>query len=359
MTQHGMSAKPTAAFAAAIALAATAIAAGPAEAAEIRVLNWNGYGTDESWAVELFEERTGHTVVHDYFNSEQEMLTKLRTNPGLYDVVMINSAFTAQAMAEGLIQPIDTGGMAHVGDISPDMMANPQLVADGVVWGVPWVWGITAVAYRDDAFEPAPTSLDVLWDPALEGRIGWRDDALEAVQFAALATGQSINEVTDLEVVRERLEALMPQIRTFWSSETEWNQFFAAGEFDMATYWSGSVSRSRTVYGLPVGYMVPEEGAIGWLDGLSIVEGSQNVEAATAFIDWMIDPEFYVRWDTEVGAPASANAVAMAALPDDAFNRLVLGDPEVVARVQIMAPVSDADRDAFLALWQEVKAGAL
>jgi spermidine/putrescine transport system substrate-binding protein len=66
--------------------------------AEIRVLNWKGYGTDEAWAVAAFEEATGHTVVHDYFNSEQEMLTKLRTNPGAYDVVLINSAFTPQAL---------------------------------------------------------------------------------------------------------------------------------------------------------------------------------------------------------------------------------------------------------------------
>ena len=69
------------------------------------VLNWQGYGTDLDWAVEEFAEATGHDVVHEYFNSEQEMLTKLRTNPGAYDVVMINAAFTPQAREEGLIAP--------------------------------------------------------------------------------------------------------------------------------------------------------------------------------------------------------------------------------------------------------------
>lgn len=34
------------------------------------------------------------------------------------------------------------------------------------------------------------------------------------------------------------------------------------------------------------------------------------------FINWMIEPEFYVKWAAE-GAPASANAKAAAALPDD------------------------------------------
>ena len=67
---------------------------------EIRVLNWQGYGTDLDWAIAAYTEKTGNTVVHEYFTSEQEMLTKLRTNTGAYDVVLINSAYTAQAKDE-------------------------------------------------------------------------------------------------------------------------------------------------------------------------------------------------------------------------------------------------------------------
>jgi spermidine/putrescine transport system substrate-binding protein len=222
---------------------------------------------------------------------------------------------------------------------------------------VPWVWGVTGFAYDVEAFEAAPTSLEVFWDPALEGRVGFRDDALEAVQFAALVTGQSINDIRDMAAVRARLEALMPQLATLWSSENDWNQFMASGEFVAATYWSGSANRSRTNFGLPVRFVIPEEGAIGWLDGLSIPAGSENVEAAKAFIDWMIDPRFYVRWDTEVGAPASANLKAAAALGDEAFNRVVLGDPEAIERIEIMKPVPEETRRAYLELWQELKAG--
>jgi spermidine/putrescine-binding protein len=112
-------------FARALALVALALlAAGavspPAGAAkEVRVLNWQGYGTDEAWAIEAFEKRHGAKVVHDYFNSEQEMLTKLRTSPGTYDVVLINSSFTEQAAAEGLIQPIDPAKIRNFKDLSP------------------------------------------------------------------------------------------------------------------------------------------------------------------------------------------------------------------------------------------------
>ena len=338
-------------FASATALALIATAA---SADEIRVLNWQGYGTDADWAVEAFTEETGHTVINEYFNSEQEMLTKLRTNPGAYDVVMINVAFVPQAIEEGLIQPIDTSEIENFGDISEDFAQNAAINHDGDVYGVPWTWGLTSFAVNTNTFDDAPSSISVLWDPAYEGRVSIRDDGLEAVQLAALATGQNINDITDLDAIEAKLGELMPQVRAFWGSENDWNQFMAAGELDVATYWSGSASRSQSA-GLPVQFVVPQEGAIGWLDTLTVPAGSDNVEAAHAFINWMIDPEFYTRWN-EDGAPASANAAAAAALPDDAFNKQVLGDPEVAALVQFQEPVSDEDRKTYLELWQKLKA---
>ncbi|MEM6987268.1 MAG: extracellular solute-binding protein [Pseudomonadota bacterium] len=325
-----------------------------AQADEIRVLNWQGYGTDLDWAVADFAEATGHTVVHEYFNSEQEMLTKLRTNPGAYDVVLINAAFTPQAQSEGLIGPIDGDKIANLRDVPADLTGNQDLNAGGSLHGVPWTWGLTSFAINTNDFDEAPSSTEVFWDERYAGKVSIRDDALEAVQFAAIATGQDINNIEDLGAVEQKLTALMPQIKTYWGSENDWNQFMAAGELSVATFWSGSASRSMSA-GLPVQFVVPAEGAIGWLDGLSIPSSSTKQDAAHAFIDWMIDPAFYVKWAAE-GAPASANAKAAAALPDDAFNKRVLGDPEVVARVQFQRPVSDENREKYLSIWQGLKA---
>ena len=69
----------------------------------------------------------------------------------------------------------------------------------------------------------------------------------------------------------------------------------------------------------------------------------------------MIDPGFYVEWVTKVGAPVSANTKAVAALPEDSFNRKVMGDPEVAKRIQFQAPITDAQREKYLAVWQELK----
>jgi spermidine/putrescine transport system substrate-binding protein len=341
-----------------LSAAAAALAGRPAPArasGELHVLNWQGYGTDEAWALQIFEGRNAVKVVHDYFNSEQEMLTKLRTNPGVYDVVLINSSYTQQAAKEGLIQPIDTSQITNFKDLAPKLRDSDYLNTGGKTFGISWVWGVTSIAYSTEAIKTKPDSIEELWNPAHAGRVGWRDDPEEAVQFAAIALGQDPNNPSNLDAIKQKLLALKPQLKTLWSSEDEWNKHMSSKDFDIATYWSGSVTRSQKTYKLPVDFVIPKEGAIGWFDGLSIAANAPNAAMAAKFIDFMVSPEFYVKWDTDVGAPASANLVAMSQLPANAFNRTVLGAPDVQARLFFMAPVPDDRRNAYNELWEQVK----
>jgi spermidine/putrescine transport system substrate-binding protein len=336
--------------------AALSLAGRHAQAAgELKVLNWQGYGTDEKWALEIFKQKTGLDVVHDYFNSEQEMLTKLRTSPGTYDVVLMNNIYVMEAANEGLIQPIDTAKITNFADLTPSLRDSERFVKDGKHYAISWVWGLTSFAYNTSKITTKPDSIAALWDPAHAGKVGWRDDALESIQMAALATGQNMNTPADMEKVKAKLQELKPQIKTFWSSEDEWNKYMAAGDYDIAVYWSGSAARSKKAMKLPVEFVVPKEGAIGWFDGLTIAANAPNPDGAAQFINFMVSPEFYVKWDNDVGAPASANAKANAQLPEDALNRVVLGDPEVVKRVQWMAPVSEEQRQKNQEIWDEVK----
>src|SRR4051794_22756564 len=74
----------------------------PALAADhLTVLNWKGWGTDAPWAIAKSKDISGKEAVHDYISSFAESFTKLRTNPGAYDVTDFNVAFTKQAADEG------------------------------------------------------------------------------------------------------------------------------------------------------------------------------------------------------------------------------------------------------------------
>ena len=338
-----------------VALAAVgASTALPARAAggKITVLNWKGYGTDEAWSLEAFQKATGIEVVHDYFSSEAESLTKMRTNPGAYDVVLLNSARVSTAATEGLIAPADLSTVPNAADVSPDLLANPNFTIDGKGYAVPWVWGMTSIAAREGI---TLASYKDLAAPAYAGRFAMDDDAMIAVAMGALMTGQDINDPTDLPAITEALKSLKSNVKMLWSSEDQWNKSFAANEFDVSVFWSGSAVRSKRNSKLPVNFIVPTEGAIVWVDGLAVATGAPNPEGAAAFINWMIDPKFYIEWATKVGAPASANSKALAALPADDLSAQV-HKPEYMVSKNVMSAMPDERREAFNNLWQEVKA---
>jgi spermidine/putrescine transport system substrate-binding protein len=358
MTIGKKSGKRIAALALGLAVLGVASVADVADAGadELRVLNWKGWGTDEPWAVAEFEKQTGTTVVHDYITSYPEVFAKLRTNPGYYDVVVLNAAFVGQAAEEGLIQPIDPSKVSNYADLYPDMRDTPQLNIDGKVYAVAWIWGGTSVVYDTSVFASAPTSLEVLWDPAHANRVCWRDDPEDSVRFAALALGQNPDQPQDMDAIREKLRALKPQIKAFWKSEDEWRKLAAAKECDVSIFWTSSAEKAVVEDNLPVSYIVASEGAIGFRDGLTIAADAPNEKAAYAFIDYMIGKEFYAGWVKAGGAPVSANAKAIEELPDSSLTRQILATPDALKRLNFKGPLSDEQRQEYLDLWQETKA---
>ena len=324
-----------------------------AEGKTITVLNWQGYGTDLPAGLSDFKAATGIDVKHDYYNSEPEMLTKVRTNPGAYDVVLVNSARDAQAEADGLIDPIDLAKVPNAAGLAPAFKTNPNILIDGKTYGVPWVWGMNALAVRTGKGLTVD-SYAVFDEPRLAGRGALFDDAVTEIAIAALMTGQDINAPADMKRIADTLKGFKKDVKLIWSSEDEWNKAFAADAFDVSVFWSGAVTRAVNLHHQPVTFVIPKEGAVGWLDNLCIPASSTKKDAGLQFINHMIDPRFYAEW-AKSGAPASTNNAAMDALLEGDLNKQI-HKPEYLAKLQFMGALPDERRQAFNDLWEEVKA---
>jgi spermidine/putrescine transport system substrate-binding protein len=343
----------------AAALLVLAFSAVNAQTPELRVLNWQGYGSDEPWAVEQFEEKFGVRVVHDYFTSLDEMLTKLRTSPGVYDAVQMNIAYLQPAVEENLIQPIDVSLIPAWESFPENFRELPEL-SQGTedIYAIPWAWGATSLVYNTEVFPDGVTSLAALWDEQYAGQIGMIDSYEEAVIFAGLYTGveDALRPTEEeLEAVRASLEELVPGVRTYWQSEDEFNRLFESGEISLGIYWSGSAARAQNAFDLPMAFVVPEEGGIGWIDTWTVAADAPNAELAIEWINFMSDPEFYAEWDRVAGAPVPANTETLELLPDDSMNKQMFSDPEVVARLVFQTYIPDEVRQELQLLWQEVK----
>jgi spermidine/putrescine transport system substrate-binding protein len=323
----------------------------------LRVLNWQGYGSDEAWALEQFEQTYGVKVEHDYITSEEELLTKIRTSPGVYDVALPNIAYLQIAMEEGLMEPIDTAQLENWDALMERFKSLEGIYQGEAVYGIPWVWGSTGVVYNPESYPDGIDSFDVFWDPAYAGKIGWWDSFEDSTVFVGIAMGDKTPyEVEDMSAVNAKMLELMPNVRTLWTSEDEFDRLWANGDIDLGIFWSGSAARAKNVMGLNMEYVIPQEGAIGWIDTWTLVKDAPNKAAAYKFIDYMLSSDFYIRWDTEVGAPAPTSQESVDLLPEDAFNRAVMGDEEVVARLFWMETLTAQERQDWNQNWEEVKA---
>ncbi|HLC03829.1 MAG TPA: extracellular solute-binding protein [Anaerolineales bacterium] len=321
----------------------------------LHILNWQGYGSDEAWALQAFQDKYGVEIVHDYYNSNEELLTKLRTSPGTYDAVLIGNTWGWQAIEEGLLAPVETAQLSNFADLSTKLVDLPEMRRGDILYGIPWDWGATGIAYNTEKITDPVDSWDIMWDPKYKGMVAWQDYFLDNVMFAAIALGQDPNKPSDLEAVKAKLIELMPQLRTFWASEDEFNKLFASSETVIGTYWSGSSARAAKM-GLPLKFVVPKEGAIGWVDSWAIPKDAPHYDTALAWIDYMVSPEFYLEWDAKIGAPVPSNEKTAARLPDDSLNKSYLSQPDVIARLVFYAPLSEADKQVWVELWEEVKA---
>lgn len=338
-------------------LAAPAAADLPFEGQTLTVLNWNGYGSDTELALRGFEERTGATVRHVYHSGGEEMRQILRMGGiGQIDVIAPNGSFLLQLVDEGMVAPIDTARISTLDEISPDFLMSPDISRDGVLYGVPWVWGSTGLTYSTEAFAEPPTSWAVLWDEANRGNVGVMDSPVEAIMLAALHLGLDPHD-PDLGQVRDALRELHRNVQLYWSSGDDWDRAFLTGAVTVGNYWSGNAG-TLMAQGEPAGYVIPEEGAVGWMDTWSIVADAPNPELAHAWIDWMTGAEFLTAWaeDPAGAAPAPANAIAASMLSEAARAR-TQSYPEVVERLAIMQNLSPERQQVWTDLWAEVKSG--
>lgn len=342
-----------------LSLGALQVAAQDDETPQLTVLNWQGYGSDEPWAVEMFEEEYGVEVVHDYYTSLDEMLTKLRTSPDTYDVIQMNIAYIRPAVEDELIVPLPVDDLTAWESLPESFQTLPEISQDTEnIYGIPWTWGATGLAYNTEVFPDGVESLDVLWDEEYAGQIGMIDGYEEAVILSGLEAGieQPVVDFYDNEDdIAANMEALVANSRTFWQSEDEFNRLFEAGEITLGIFWSGSASRSQTAFELPMGFVIPEEGAIGWIDTWEISADTDNFDVAIEWLNFMNSPEFYLEWDEVAGAPVPANSETLNQLPEDSFTLQVFGDPEVAERLVFQGFIDDEQREEMLLLWQEAK----
>ncbi|MDG2124535.1 MAG: extracellular solute-binding protein, partial [Verrucomicrobiales bacterium] len=168
---------------------------------------WGDYFPEE--VLSQFNETTGIEVVLDTFDTLDEMMAKLRSEPGTVDVLIVDDSTISDIAALGLLEKIDRQLLSDLGNIDPAYMALPFDPKNQ--YSVPYLWGSTLVAYRADKIADPKKSWAELWNPAYKGYVMMLDEPEDLFCATLIERGFDRNSKTEAELAASK-DRLMEQI---------------------------------------------------------------------------------------------------------------------------------------------------
>lgn len=323
---------------------------GPKER-QLNMFIWSAYIPDD--VIEEFTKRTGIKVNYDTYDSNEVILEKLMSGVADYDIVCPSDYMVAILAKENLLLKLDHARLPNLANNNPQFLNKKFDPANAM--SVPYFWGTTGIGYNKEKFPGGVTSWAAIFDEANKGRILMLDDMRECFGAALKFLGQSLNE-TDPAVIGQAAELLKKQkdlVLTYNSGD--FANILAAGDVDLAHGYNGQIAEVVKEHEGKLGYVMPKEGGTVWMDSLCIPAASRNVDAAYAFLNFVMEPEINARIVNAMHY-ASANEPAKAFIDPSILNDpAVYPDAETIARCEFIEDIGEAVTvmDKY---WTEIKA---
>lgn len=332
----------------------------PASAApSIDVYTWAGYDVADLRGD--YEAKYGGAPNFVLFADNDEAIEKVRA--GYQPTIAQPTSYMIGKWHDlGLLKPLDTSRLPNYADVFQQLKDLHVFNYDGKVWGTPLAWGNSSVLYRKDL---APEYVDadswtILWDDKYSGRLAQRDSMDAAFLEAGLILGiKNLFSMSDaeLEQCRQKLVEQRPLLRYYWSSQSDVEQAVASGEV-VATYAWNDAYASLLKQGVDVGYMIPKEGILTWVDSSVILkDGPGDEQEAYDYIDATISPESgqFMIESYGYGAP---NKKSFAMADQSLLKGLGIENPDKVMALGVFFDEWDPKvRDKANTMFEEVKAG--
>ena len=317
-------------------------------------MDWAGYDLPEFFEPFSVEHPLA-TVNYTYMEQDSDAFAKMQSGFEV-DIVHACDSWWRVYVENDLVQPIDTSQLDNWDDLVPQMAELAEF--DGETYFVPWEWGYESILVRTDMVDEMPTSWADLWNPEYAGHLAIADLPESNRLMASLALGfEDPWNLTEeqTEQVQQKLIELKQNVLTYWVDSTELSQLMASGDVWIASNAWPDIFGTLEQEGVPVEYIQPEEGRIGWLCGYGISQNAQNVELAHDFLDALIAPESIANMGNMYWYGV-ANQEAIPLLDETVVDLFDFDDPSVLEATNFFRPMTDEQRQAVTRLWDEVKA---
>jgi putative spermidine/putrescine transport system substrate-binding protein len=272
---------------------------------------------------------------------------KLAENQGgNFDLIAANTAEIEHYIAQQLLQPLQPARITNTTRQLwrfRDYPKIPGITQGGKVYAIPYTYSDMGLIYDRNQFASPPDSITTLWDPRYQGRVLAFNGSSHNFSLASQARGRDPFRIAsdDFAQIGEQLIALRRNVLTFYALPEEAVSLFREHQVALlfANYGRQQLKQLRDA-GADVGYVIPREGALAWLDCWAISRGARDLALAEAWIDFSLEP------------PMSHALVERQGLSNTLEEPT---DADQPGRLVWLRPVEDAERRARL--WERILSG--
>lgn len=304
---------------------------------ELYIYTWSSYVDQE--LLNNFTAQTGIKVKADVFESNEQMLAKIQAGGGAaYSIIYPSDYAVAQMMELGLLRELDPVRIPALENLKAQFRNSPHDPQNR--HHVPISWGTTGFIYNADKLNPPPEDWDYLWkhQKVLSKRMTLLNDVREVMGGTLRMLGYSYNSrnSAELEQAYQKLVELKPAIASFTTDA--WRDQILAGDLLLAMGYSAD-GVATTKENPSLRYVIPRSGTSLWSDTMVIPRSAPNVNAAYAWINFMLQPSVAAQV-TERLLFATPNQAAYDQLPFPVRDNLNLFPPEsLLTKCEGIAPV--------------------
>lgn len=267
----------------------------------LNIYNWGTYISNEDDPetdvnenlLENFEQLCDVTITYeDTMESTEALIARLRGgNPG-YDLAFPTSYGIPLLIEEELIQPINLENVPNSQNLNPNLAA-PWYDPENQ-YSLPYFWGSIAIGYNRARVEEDITSWTQLFQH--DGPVSWLEDRRSMLGIALLLLGLDPNTENPDEIAQARDFLIENSSNVVTVAQDDGQVLLARGDVDMTVEYNGDIFQIAAECAESASctdefvYVIPEEGAVRWVDNMVVPTGAPNQPLAEVFMDYLYDP---------------------------------------------------------------------
>ncbi len=319
----------------------------------VNVYNWFDY-IDETVLVQ-FEEETGIHVNYINFTTNEDMMVKLDSDRGAFDVAFPSEYCVQRLINNGMLMELDFSKIPNFSHIRENLK-NPSYDPNNA-HSVPYMCGTLGILYNTEKVDEADVhTWSVMWNEKYKGQVLMMDSIRDTMGIALKYLGYSMNsnDYTQLNAAKDLLVAQKQNGFVMAYGLDEFKDKMVAGDGSLAMVYSGDAEYAIELND-KLAYSIPDEGSNIWVDCAVIPKDAKNVENAYKFLDFLCRPDIAQK-NVEAIWYMSVNQDAIDMMGEDYSSLYVLNPTdEEVARCEYFNDLDSTWTTVYNTLWQEVK----